>query len=251
MTKIIAEIGVNWCGRIEVAKEMILESKRSGADAVKFQMFNEGVIKDSKYKDELYQMILSHEDIKCLKKYADSCDIEIGVSTMYPEAFDVIGDTKLDFIKIREKDNQNIEIARAAVEYCTKNKNILLISTEGVPDEYFKYNLYHTVFAKYMYCIPKYPPELKDINISKINREYFDGYSNHFPDKSIPIIAIARNLDYVEVHVMNKKHNSVAVELGLDEKQIDEPVSITFEDLNDICSMNHVIKNSIIDCLSW
>ena len=35
----IAEIGVNHNGRLDLAKKMIIEAKRSGADAVKFQTF--------------------------------------------------------------------------------------------------------------------------------------------------------------------------------------------------------------------
>ena len=36
----IAEIGVNHCGDVNLAKKMILAAKKSGADAVKFQTFN-------------------------------------------------------------------------------------------------------------------------------------------------------------------------------------------------------------------
>ncbi len=35
----IAEIGVNHNGRLDLAKKMIIEAKKSGADAVKFQTF--------------------------------------------------------------------------------------------------------------------------------------------------------------------------------------------------------------------
>ena len=37
---IIAEIGVNHNGSISIAKKSIIEAKKSGADAVKFQSFN-------------------------------------------------------------------------------------------------------------------------------------------------------------------------------------------------------------------
>ena len=39
-TYFIAEIGVNHCGDINLAKKMVLEAKKSGADAVKFQTFS-------------------------------------------------------------------------------------------------------------------------------------------------------------------------------------------------------------------
>ena len=37
---IIAEIGVNHCGRYNLAKKMIDSAKKFGADYVKFQTFN-------------------------------------------------------------------------------------------------------------------------------------------------------------------------------------------------------------------
>ncbi|MFX9188971.1 N-acetylneuraminate synthase family protein, partial [Acinetobacter baumannii] len=44
---IIAEIGVNHNGSVELAKELILKAKESGADAVKFQTFKaEEVLSD-------------------------------------------------------------------------------------------------------------------------------------------------------------------------------------------------------------
>ena len=39
---IIAEIGVNHNGRISIAKKLIDEAKKAGADAVKFQLYKIG-----------------------------------------------------------------------------------------------------------------------------------------------------------------------------------------------------------------
>ena len=38
--KIISEVGLNHNGSSEVAKELILESKKAGADFVKFQLYD-------------------------------------------------------------------------------------------------------------------------------------------------------------------------------------------------------------------
>ena len=37
---IVAEIGWNFLGKIDLAKKMIISAKKSGADAVKFQIWN-------------------------------------------------------------------------------------------------------------------------------------------------------------------------------------------------------------------
>ena len=53
---IVAEIASNWEGKLSVAKKLILESKRAGADAVKFQMWR---------ASDLY---VGHPDWKIIKK---------------------------------------------------------------------------------------------------------------------------------------------------------------------------------------
>ena len=39
-TYIIAEIGINFLGKFSILKKLIIKAKESGADAVKFQLFN-------------------------------------------------------------------------------------------------------------------------------------------------------------------------------------------------------------------
>ena len=229
MSKIIAEIGVNWNGDISIAKDMILQSKRAGADAVKFQMFNEKIIKDSKYKNELSEMILDFSTLNELRGYAFKNYISFGVSAMYPELFDYIYNlgVPVDFIKIRCKDNTSKEIAEPAVKYCNRFDIPLLVSTERL-----KYTLYYTSHANYLYCVPKYPPELNEIQNKYINGFYFSGYSNHFPSPYLPMIAVARELRYVEIHVKRPAAS----------EQIDEPVSIDFDDLKRVCDFRDTLS---------
>ena len=50
-TYLIAEIGNNHNGSIDLAKEMILSAKKNGADCVKFQTFNQkSLFTKSKFK---------------------------------------------------------------------------------------------------------------------------------------------------------------------------------------------------------
>ena len=56
---IVAEIGWNFLGKINLAKKMILAAKRNGADAVKFQIWDPKNLKrgpwDNDGRKELYQ----------------------------------------------------------------------------------------------------------------------------------------------------------------------------------------------------
>ena len=46
MVFIIAEIGVNWDGDFELARVLMENAKNAGCNAVKFQAFNEKIVKD-------------------------------------------------------------------------------------------------------------------------------------------------------------------------------------------------------------
>lgn len=238
-SKIIAEIGINWSGDISIAKDMILRSKRAGADFVKFQMFNKEVIKYSPYKNELSEMILDYSKLKVLRDCSYEAGIGFGVSLMYPEAFDIIRELKnpIDFVKIRFADRNNHELAQRAVDYCRDTDNTLIVSVEdffmGSKLRYDTSIIYERYsFTNYMYCISKYPPELSEICSNYISSFYFSGYSNHFPSPYLPMIVITRNLKYVEVHVMR----------ACAEEQIDEPVSIDFDDLEDVCKFRDTLS---------
>lgn len=245
--KIISEIGINWNGDLDIAKSMILESKRSGVDYVKFQIFDEQVIKNysEDLKKKLEPMILDYNSTETLIEYAHENDIKFGVSVMYPEVFlNILNNLciKPDFIKIRHADSYNEEIARKAVKFCTEQKIPLLVSVSRPPSEFLLYNLYQTYrnHVFFLYCVPKYPPEINDINIHLIgNTNFFSGYSNHYPSIHLPVIAIVKgsNLNdfFVEVHVKYNRDNCYFT-------PIDEAVSLTFSQLSELCNLRDTIN---------
>ena len=53
MVFVVAEIGVNWDGNFETAKNMMKNAKSSGCNAVKFQSFDEEIIKNHPQKSRL------------------------------------------------------------------------------------------------------------------------------------------------------------------------------------------------------
>ena len=59
MVFVVAEIGVNWDGDFEIAKSMMKNAKNAGCNAVKFQSFNEDVIKDHPQKSRLFKSSIS------------------------------------------------------------------------------------------------------------------------------------------------------------------------------------------------
>ncbi len=68
LTFIIAEIGVNWDGDFNLAKNMIKNAKMVGCDAVKFQAFNKEILGNHPEKDKLMKTSISPENVKKLMR---------------------------------------------------------------------------------------------------------------------------------------------------------------------------------------
>ena len=98
MTKLIAEIGWNHMGDMDLAKDMILAAKSSGADFVKTQIFNIKRLKpgpwDTDGRLEIYKGAeLSKDQHFILRDYCDKVDIKFltSVSTFLKVAGDTPG----------------------------------------------------------------------------------------------------------------------------------------------------------------
>ena len=146
---IIAEIGVNHNGDINLAKKLILESKRSGADSVKLQTFNtdEMIIPNTekaKYQiintqntESQYEMLkryeFNHKDYLLLVKYSKKINIELFSTACDIKSLRYLSKTlKLKTIKISSSDLTNIPLLLQAG--LTK-KNIIISSGMGNIEE--------------------------------------------------------------------------------------------------------------------
>ena len=70
---------------------------------------------------------------------------------------------------------------------------------------------------KWLYCVPKYPCQLADLDFKNI--QYFNGYSNHCPEIIAPLTAVILGSSIIEVHVtidktMNFIDNSVSIDFN-------------------------------------
>ena len=79
--------------------------------------------------------------------------------------------------------------------------------------------IYENKNVKWLYCVPKYPCDLAEINFENMNN--FDGYSNHCPNIIAPLTSIILGANIVEVHVTLDKSKDY----------IDNPVSFDFTEL--------------------
>lgn len=213
---IIAEIGINHNGSVEIARKLIDAAADAGVDCVKFQMRNLESLyvtndaKDTKQNlttqyslDLLSKVNLPAGEICALMDYAKS-------KGLFPlcTPFDVVSVETLqkygvDVYKISSPDLTNHDLIRALVA----TGKPLIVST-GMADqsEIVKANrLLRRLGAKHilMHCNSTYPAPFQDVQLQLMSRlgTALYGYSGHERGIHIAIAAVARGAKIIEKHI--------------------------------------------------
>lgn len=204
MTFIISEIGVNWDGDFVLLEEMIAKSKEAGCDAVKFQAYSAEMIKEHPEKDRLIKSAISKNNIEKINEICLSCGIEWFCTPMYEDAVDFLSPYVKRF-KIREYDgrlllkNQTNQLLEKILK---SDKEIIVSSYESPKNSKF----YTHPKIKWLYCVPKYPCELHEIDFSDLKD--FDGFSNHCNKIIAPLSATILGAEIIEIHITSDKTKS-------------------------------------------
>jgi len=223
---VVAEIGVNWDGDIEIAKEMMWNAKNAGFNAVKFQSFTEEMIKDHPESKRLIKSSISQDNVELINNLANSLDLEWFCTPMYLEAVDFL-EPFVNRFKLREFDGRNLleNFTTELFERVKKTGKEIIVSSEKSPKNC---KFYNDPQVKWLYCVPKYPCELNELNFK--NLLDFDGYSNHCQNIIAPITASILGAKIIEIHVTSNKMKSFA----------DNPVSFDYDE-------QKIIVNAIRD----
>jgi sialic acid synthase SpsE len=207
VTKIIAEIGWNHMGDINLAKKMITQAKVHGADMVKTQFFSTKNLKkgpwDNDGRKEIYEKAqLTLEKYKILKEFSKKKKIKFFTSVF----------TESDALKISKIDNSIIKIP--SVE--ARNKNLLKLSNKrfkkilvstGTLTKNEIVNVVKLIDKNklhLLHCVSSYPCNLENSNLLKIkflNKFCKNvGFSDHSIGVDVSILSLSFNLTYLEKH---------------------------------------------------
>lgn len=219
---IIAEIGVNHNGSLDMAKKLISEAKICGADAVKFQTFSAEKLvvpdtpkanyqKDTTPSGEThYEMLkkleLTKEDHISLMEYCAKEEI-IFISTPY----DILSAKFLLEFKVPCIKTASIDIADLPLqEYLAKSGVPVLVSTGmstlGEVEEVMKlYSAADHNEVVLLHCVSNYPCSIESLNMRVIEtiRQAFDvnvGFSDHSIGADASIVAVALGATVIEKH---------------------------------------------------
>ena len=218
---IIAEVGHNHQGSIDLCKKIFLEAKKCGASAVKLQKRNNKKIFSNKIYNKIYNSTNSYgktygqhreklefglKEYKILRNYCKKIKIDFFATAFDLDSLYFLKKVGCHAIKIASGDCNNLEL----IEEAAKTKLPLIISTGGstfndVKLAYKTVSKYHKNFV-IMQCTSGYPPRFENLNIKVIEtyqknfRDILIGYSGHENGVSIPIACFALGARVIEKH---------------------------------------------------
>jgi|LWDU01.1.fsa_nt_gi sialic acid synthase SpsE len=228
--KVIAEIGSNWEGDLELAKLHIKKSKESGADYVKFQMWRAEDLYNPDHPEwEIIKKSELTEDIALeLKKYADKIGIKWFCSVFYPQAVDFLETMEVPIYKIASrtstlKDKFSLE----TIQRVSETKKMTFVSTGEGGDKKKISKIFQPENLGFTYCVSKYPTDDTDINWSEILN--YDFFSDHTKGITIPLIYVIMKKSIAKDDIFIEKHTRFE-----DSKGPDAIFAITYDELKEL-----------------
>ncbi len=239
----IAEISANHCGSIHIAKKLILDAKKYGADAVKLQTYTADTMTlNIKKKDfmisngiwkgkglwELYNKAhtpyIWHKE---LFNYAKKLKIRCFSTPFDETAVDFLEKLNCPFYKISSFEMTDLPLIKKVAQ--TKKKIIISTGLADINEIEQAYNTakkFGSSEITLLYCVSKYPSNTEDFNLNNIRIliEKFGckvGLSDHSIGSDIASKAILAGASVVEKHIASKNHpEGLDYEFSLKGKEI-------------------------------
>ncbi len=219
---IVAEIGINHNGDMELAKKTILAAKNAGADAVKFQnyqtedfvptksleyeYFSQGkVVRESQY-DMFKRYELCDEQVIDIKEFCDKNDIDFHSTPTNSQGVDLLKRIGVSVLKNGSDYLTNLGL----IEYMGKSRLPTVLSTGmalagEIDDAVRTFSQTGNNQLILLHCTSRYPTPAEEVNLKKINTlreafEYAVGFSDHSEGPWAAIGAITYGACWIEKH---------------------------------------------------
>ena len=209
MIQIIAEIGWNHCGDMNLAKKMILAAKENGATYAKFQSWSVSRLKpgewDNDGRREIYEKAeLTRERHIELIDYCNQVGIEFLSSVFSIEDAKLLVELGVKKVKIPSFESRNHEL----IQYCTQNFDLVFMSTGTSTIKEVESSLYIDSVTPenliLMHCVSSYPCKPNMANLIKMwtlmNIWPTVGYSDHIEGVESAKVAIGEGAVVIEKH---------------------------------------------------
>ena len=224
-TYIVAEIGINHRGDVNVAKKLIESAAKTGADAVKFQTYltEKRAPKNNK---EIFKILknleLPFEAFKELKDYSKYCGVDFFSTPFDKESVEYLEKINTDIYKIASFDVVNHKLLEEVSK--TGKPVIMSVGMSNLAEIENAFNILkkvQTILLYFTASLHIQHQKKKSIlsNFYEIQKKFdFNfGQSEHTNEIKVPIYAAPAGAQILEKHY----------KIDEDFKCIDSPVSIT------------------------
>ncbi len=219
---IIAEIGVNHNGDLEIAKQLIDAAADAGVDAVKFQTFKadklvcahaqkadyqkQTTLRDESQYDMIKKLELTEEDHFTLKNYCSQKHTMFLSSAFDLDSIDLLQKLKIPLFKIPSGEITNYPYLR---KIGSLRKRVILSTGMSMLEEVEKavevLRTEGTQDIILLHCNTEYPTPMEDVNLKamlymKEKMQLEVGYSDHTEGIEVPIAAVALGAKVIEKH---------------------------------------------------
>jgi len=216
---IIAEIGINHNGNIDIAKKLIDVAKKAGCDAVKFQKRNPDVCVPEKqksimretpwgyisYLDYKYKVEFEKEEYDIIDEYCKKNEIHWFASPWDVDSVNFLSQYNIPALKVPSASLNDKELLLAMAK---TNIPIIIstgMSTQNEVDE--AVSILKDSQLAVLHCVSTYPTSTNELNLNVIKTfqskypNLIIGYSGHETGLSTTYAAVAMGAKIIERHI--------------------------------------------------
>lgn len=220
MIELIAEVGSNFDGDLDVAKRHVAAAKKAGASAVKFQTLTRetlmarfvrdpdtGQLKANPRFEGFSNLALPADWHYALKRTADDEGIEFMSTPFFLEAVDLLEDVGVKRYKLASGD---LTFRPLQDKVAATGKPVLMSTGASylseVQDALAALDGAGSGPVTVMHCTASYPPKFSELNLNalttlKAQTGRAVGLSDHSPGWTAPVAAAALGAVVIEKHV--------------------------------------------------
>ena len=223
---IISEIAPQFGDDLDLAEQMILQSKLAGAKAAKVQLYPADLFTEDP-APYLRARELSFDDFKRLKEYGDKVGLPVFATAFTIEMLDWCIDLRQKYYKIAARTHrENPDLVEKVL---AQNARVFV----SVPSDLDPSEVQVQDNCTYMHCVVQYPTLLEDMIIPDFRHSIFDGISDHSIGISAALYAAAKGAKVLEKHFTVspslQRSNEKAHVGGMDRYQLEQIANISRE----------------------
>jgi N,N'-diacetyllegionaminate synthase len=196
--EIIAEIGQNHNGDMQLARRLIAEARAAGAGVAKFQVYDARALfpkEGNEWFDYNCKTELSRSAVETLARDCDREGIEFMASV-----FDVERVAWLEGVGMRRYKIASRSVKDQALIEAVANTGKPMLVSLGMWDGADFPKITSPGGVEYLYCVSKYPTEMSDLHFGKVDFNKYAGFSDHTIGIDAPMIALSRGARIIEKH---------------------------------------------------